>query len=213
VNDEILESVKEGFAPVRMDRPLEAIEARGRAYRRNRMLTGLGVMGLVVGLGVALVLPTTDLAAHRDDNVAQTAVATPTHGQRMEHVSFTLTSTADGTVTVTVKQAAADPKALEKALAGAGITAMVRVNEACGTRTPLPANQLEDIVQLGSRGASAPSSAPSSRRPSTLTIDGTRMPKDATLFVSLFVDDKTVVYGLGAMLSVTGSPVICKPQA
>lgn len=220
MNDEILESVREGFAPVHMDRPLEAIEARGHAYRRNRRLTGLTGMGLAVGLGVALVLPTTDLGGHRDDNVAETGVSTPQPGQRMEHVSFTLTSAADGRVTVTFKEAAADPKALEKALADAGIPAVIRVNEWCESGlAPTPRSD------RGAEPTPQPRATSDARRmpsdlvhmqggdgtgPTTVTIDGAALPETVTLNLSLFVGDATVVHGLGYVLSVTGSPVTCQ---
>jgi hypothetical protein len=49
-DDEVLDAVKKTLASVQMDRPVEAIEQRGRARRRNR-----GVLGVVAGGGLAIV--------------------------------------------------------------------------------------------------------------------------------------------------------------
>jgi len=198
VRHEIFESVRESLAPAHMGRPLEAIEARGRAYRRHRRLAGLGGIGLSVGLGLALVLPMTDRGVHRDDINGEPTVTAPQAGQHIELASFTLDRTAEGKVTVTFKEAAADPKALEKALADVGVTALVRVNEMCaGTWTM----ESDDVVLRDDASGASPS----------LTIDAVALPKTVMLSLTLWVDDTESVRLLSIAFSVKGSPVTCNP--
>ncbi|MBQ1023915.1 hypothetical protein [Micromonospora sp. C95] len=57
-DDEVWDAVKQTLSDVQMDRPVEAIEQRGRARRRNRNLLGLAAGGGVAAVAaLALALP------------------------------------------------------------------------------------------------------------------------------------------------------------
>ncbi|MDG4832318.1 hypothetical protein O7627_23850 [Solwaraspora sp. WMMD1047] len=57
-DDEVWNAVKQTLSDVRMDRPVEAIEQRGRARRRRRRVVGLAAGGGVAAVAaLALVLP------------------------------------------------------------------------------------------------------------------------------------------------------------
>jgi hypothetical protein len=205
MNDGILESVRESVGSVHMDRPLEAIEARARALRRRRALTGVAAVGLSAGVGLALALSATGLPTRQDGYAAQTDAPAGQPGQRIELAGFTLSSTSDGTVTITFKEVLADPTTLEKALADAGITAIVRVNATCeGKIAPNPgrADWRSKAVTFDEHG---PNGQP------RVTISKATMPEGVTLSLDL-TPYQGHLAGLMVGFFVTGAPIVCTPH-
>ena len=106
-----------GLAGVHMDRPAEAVMARGQRLRlRRRLLRGLsGVTAASAALALALTLP-------------------GGAGFRQVHVNeadWSVNTNQDGTVTLQVRKAA-DPVRLETVLGQAGVTATVGWGLGCG---------------------------------------------------------------------------------
>jgi hypothetical protein len=119
MNDDVLGSVKESLAEVRMDMPVETIVAGGRARLRRRRTAALAA-GVAVTAGLAAGVP----ALHAGGS------APPSSGVQL--AAFTLVSNPNGTETLTLtKGATLDPDRLRTALAGAGIPAIVRVGSFC----------------------------------------------------------------------------------
>ena len=123
---------------VRERPPLEAIVNRGRTLRRRQRggLAGLGVVA--VAAGCALVLGLTGV--HR----APSTSATPKERVRanadtIRTAAFTLVSYTNGTaeLTLTNKQVF-DPPELQRALARAGIPALVKSNVYCSSDPASP---------------------------------------------------------------------------
>lgn len=82
-DDEVWDAVKQTLSDVQMDRPVEAIERRGRERRRNRTLIGVAAGGgLAAVAALALVLPMalqsggTPAPAGPDSQAAATGTAT-----------------------------------------------------------------------------------------------------------------------------------------
>jgi hypothetical protein len=203
MNDEVLESVRRSVATVHMDRPLEAIEARAGTLRRRRTLTGLAAVSLSAGLGLALAMSATGVTTPQDGYVAETEASA---GQRIDLAAFTLSSAPDGTVTITFKEVLADPTALEKALADAGVTAVVRVNAVCdGESVPNPYPGSPEWLSTAVRfDAHGPDGKP------TVTISKATLPKDVTLFLGL-TPYQGHLAGLLTQFFATGSSIVCTP--
>jgi hypothetical protein len=196
MNDQILEAVRDSAAPVHMERPLEAIEARARALGRRRTLTGLAAVGLTAGLGVALALTVTGVTTTRPEGGAPASVAVP--GEGAAPAEFTLVSASDGTVTISFGQIIADPVTLERALADVGITAIVRVNESCeGRSAPNPG--LFEAVEVGRPG---PDGEP------TVIIRKATMPRDIAVVLGLGAREGRIE-SIRISFVAAGAPVTC----
>ncbi|MFI5912815.1 hypothetical protein [Dactylosporangium sp. NPDC051541] len=129
-DDEVFDAVKKTLADVRMDRPVAAIEERGRQRRRNRGLLGVAAgVGLAAVAGVAVAIP---LLSHDDPPATAGPATGPSGVQSTEAPAFTLVANADGSVRLTLDyKKILDPPTLEKALAGAGIPAVVKADVLC----------------------------------------------------------------------------------
>jgi hypothetical protein len=120
MNDDhaVLMAVRDSFAEVQMERPVESIVARGQARRRQRRFATLAVAVLTAG-GLALGATVAGGAPARD----------PVH---VHMAAFTVDTNPDGTVTVTISRAQySDPVALREALSRAGVRAVVEVVQDC----------------------------------------------------------------------------------
>jgi len=132
-DDEVLTAVKQTLADVQMDRPLEAIEQRGRARRRNRGLIG-AVAGGGLAAALALALP---IASHHNGTAPAPSgpvAAGTTAGTTapVQQVAFTVAKQVDGSVELTLDpKKILNPDALQKALADAGIPAVVKAGVLC----------------------------------------------------------------------------------
>ena len=123
--EELQESLAELAVPERP--PLAAIISRGRVRQRRRLagLAGLGGTGAAAGIALALVLTSVFGAAPaRGPGTIQTA-------------AFTLTSHADGSVSLSLSQMF-DPPALQRALAQDGIRALVKSDAYCSSSPAAP---------------------------------------------------------------------------
>jgi len=120
---ELRDSLSELAVP--RPRPLAAITSRGRVHRRRRRLAGLGVTGAAACIALALCLTGVFGAdPARSTGTVQTA-------------DFTLTSSSDGTVALRLGQLF-DPAALQRALAHAGIPALVKTDIFCSSHPVTP---------------------------------------------------------------------------
>lgn len=124
-DEEVLDAVKQTLSDVRMDRPIEAIERRGRARRRKRGLFGLAAGGgLAAVAALALTLPMATAQPTPDAAGSSTAA--------LEPAAFTLVKQSDSTVKLTLRyQQILDPVDLQKALAFAGVPATVKTHALC----------------------------------------------------------------------------------
>ena len=107
-----------GLAGVHLDRPAEAVMARGQALQlRRRLLRGLSGVA-AASAAMALVL----------------GLALGGTGIRQVHVteaSWSVNTNQDGTVTVVLREVS-DPVRLQSVLHEAGVPAAVRLDESCG---------------------------------------------------------------------------------
>ncbi|WP_214111165.1 hypothetical protein [Acrocarpospora catenulata] len=120
-DDDVLGTVRDGMAGVRMHTPVQKLVAAGRSRRRRRM--GGATAGAALATGVALTLAI---------NIPQ--VNAPPTGNQV-HVSlaaFSVDTNPDGTVTVKVtKEESLDPELMQRTLAQAGVPAQITINKWC----------------------------------------------------------------------------------
>jgi hypothetical protein len=115
------------LAGMRMEHPVQAIMAAGRARRVRRLRKGLsGTAAAAAVVTLALVLP-----------LGAKGAAAPT--VHVNLAAWSVNTSPDGTVTFTMRNIS-DPTRLQHVLAEAGVSAMVRYGEICWPdRAPLPA--------------------------------------------------------------------------
>lgn len=208
-DDEVLSAVKNTLSDVQMDRPVEAIEDRGRARRRNRNLTGaVAGGGLVVAAALAVILP---MSSHQPATTP--AASGPLTGggatasaPAMEPAAFTVAAQRDGSVKLTLKpNKLLDPSALEKALAGAGIPAVVKAGVLCKPKgAELPeAKEVFGVETTIGTGAGSPEY--------DLVIKAAKMPKNSEVYFSVFAIQKGQGYAkFGKFLVTNGAPMACR---
>jgi hypothetical protein len=179
-DDEVFDAMKKTLSDVQMDRPVESIEQRGRARRRNR-----GVVGLVAGGGLAavaalaLALP----MASQQSSPAAPAEAGGTTGSTtaMTPAAFTLVKQSNNTVKLTLDyKKILDPGALQSALSDAGIPAVVKKGELCepkGEQLP-QADKVFQTEQINWPDGSA--------KQYDLVISPAKMPKNSVVYFSVF---------------------------
>jgi hypothetical protein len=136
----LIEELRDSLAglPVPRRPPLAEITSRGRVRRRRRRtgFAGLGVTGAAASIALA---------------VGLTGIfgGTPARGTQTVHTAaFTLTSYTNGTVSLRLGQLF-DPAALQRALAHAGVRALVTNGRYC-TSSPAVGNPAIDAVLPGS---------------------------------------------------------------
>ncbi|HEU5353286.1 MAG TPA: hypothetical protein VFU65_02440 [Actinocrinis sp.] len=116
---EVFEAVGDSLSAVSMDRPLEAITARGQGLRRRRRaLNGVAVAG-VLGVSLAMALPLSGASGGQ-------RLSANGHPVNVDMAGWSVHTNANSTVTVTVRQVFDDPAALRTVLHNAGIHAIVR---------------------------------------------------------------------------------------
>ncbi|HEY5355393.1 MAG TPA: hypothetical protein VIK57_23365 [Streptosporangiaceae bacterium] len=143
---ELRDSLAEVPVPERP--PLAAITDRGRVHRRRRRagFAGLGVSGAAAVIALALGLT----------GVFGTAPAAGTG--TVQTAAFTLTSYTNGTVSLKLSQLF-DPAALQRALAQAGIRALVKNDMYCSSSPAAPSP-----IRLGVLPSPSPGHAGKRRR-------------------------------------------------
>ncbi|RKN23966.1 hypothetical protein D7147_02825 [Micromonospora musae] len=179
--DEVLDAVKQTLSDVRMERPVEAIQQRGRERRRNRKLFGVAAGGgLAAVVALALALPTA--AAQPDATPTDTGPVAGSSGTTaMEPAAFTLARQADSTVKLTLNyRQLLDPAALKSALADAGVPAEVKTHAIC---TP-EGKELPQADQVYSnKRVNWPDGSP---KQYDMVIAPAKMPKNSRLYFSVF---------------------------
>jgi hypothetical protein len=193
-DEEVLDAVKQTLSGVRMDRPIEAIERRGRARRRKRNLFGLAAGGGAAAVAaLALAMP---MAAQQPGPTTAAPQPAP----------FTLVKMSDSTVKLTLHyEQILDPTALDKALGDAGIPAVVKVNALCvpkGKQLP-GANQVAWTERVD-----WPDGSP---KEYTLVIAPDKMPKNSRIYFSVFAVRPGGGFAKAAHFLVSkNDPMICR---
>jgi|SRR5882724_2328565 len=207
-DDEVLSTVRNTLSDVQMDRPVEAIEERGRARRRNRNLTGVVAGGgLAVAAALAVALP---IAGHQSGKAPTTSEPLAGGGATisapaMVPAAFTLAKQTDGSVKLTLKPSKLlNPAALEKALAGAGIPAVVKAGVLCKPKgTELP--EAKEVFGVQTTGTSDGSPE------YDLVIKAAKMPQNSEVYFSVFALQKGEGYAkFGKSLVTKGAPMACR---
>jgi len=199
-DEEVLDAVKQTLSDVRMDRPIEAIERRGRARRRKRGLFGLAAGGgLAAVAALALALPMA--AAQPSPDAAGSTTAA------LEPAAFTLVKQSDSTVRLTLRyQQILDPVDLQKALAHAGVPATVKTHALCTPRF----RELRAAPQVyWTERRAWPDGSP---RDYLLVIAPERMPANSRLYFSLVAARPAGEFAKAAQFLVSDDdPMICRP--
>jgi hypothetical protein len=106
---DVIASVREPFARVRMVVPVEAVVARGQSIRRRRLrtITGAAVAGAAASVLVIL------------------AILPGNHTAPVQLTAWTVITEPNGTVAVTIRDLR-DPAGLQRALQAHGVPAIVR---------------------------------------------------------------------------------------
>lgn len=182
-DEEVLNAMRKTLSDVRMDRPVEAIEGRGRARRRNRGLLAAAAGGALAAVGAfALMVPlgssNAGSAPAGDTEAAGTAAA-----PAMEEVAFSVNKQTNGSVRLTLKsKLVINPEKLEKALAEAGVPAVVKAGELC---TP-KGDQLPQIKKVVGFEPTKGVDEDGVSGGSNWVISPAKMPEGSVLYFSAF---------------------------
>ncbi|MEV6303914.1 hypothetical protein AB0M02_31235 [Actinoplanes sp. NPDC051861] len=204
-DDEVLNAVKQTLSDVQMDRPVEAIEERGRARRRNRNLFGAvagGGLAAVAALAVAFSGGQPGAAPVTDQPLAGGGTATT--APAMETVGFTLAKETNGSVKVALDpKKLLDPTALEKALDSAGIPAVIKTGVLCepeGRELP-ESDEVFHVKRVEEAGSSR----------YDLVINTSAMPENSEVHFSVFAVHKGEDFNkFGKYLVAKGAPMNCR---
>ncbi|SNT65613.1 hypothetical protein SAMN05421812_12462 [Asanoa hainanensis] len=196
-DDDVLDAVKQTLSGVRMDRPIEAIERRGRARRRRSALVKLAAGGGAAALvAFALTLPAS----------TDRSEPSPTAKTTLAPEAFTLVQQQDKTVKLTLHyKQILDPVALQRALADAGVPAVVQTRGVCfPTRTELPkAEQVMRTEQINFEDGSP--------REVALVISPDLMPENSRIYFSVFGPLRDGGFAKATHFLVSDSdPMVCK---
>jgi len=196
-DDEVLDAVKATLSGVRMERPIEAIERRGRVRRRQRGLLKLAAGGGVAVLAaLALTLP----ASGDRSGPPRAAEAT------LKPEAFTLVTQQDKTVKLTLRyRQILDPVALQKALADAGVPAVVQTAGVCfPAKRELPkADQVMRTERI--------TWADGSLKETALVISPELMPENSRIYFSVFGAQRVGGFAKAIQFLVSDDdPMVCK---
>jgi len=202
-DDEVWDAMRRTVSPVRLDRPVEEILRRGRAWRRNRTAFGVaggGLAAVAAAAAVAVALPTA--GAQPAKAPAAEAATGATAPVAMVPAGWTLSKAPDSTVKLTLSsKQIQDPEALQRALAGAGIPAAVKTHVRCvPKKAELP--QADKVYR-------AEVKAPDYKF--EFVITPREMPAGSRLYFSLFHPlDSTKLGKVDVALVSEDDPMICK---
>jgi hypothetical protein len=134
-HSDVIGQVRESFAELRMDTPVEQVFARSRTRRRRRSAVTVAAAG-AVGAAAAITLTFGGPVPSRSGNLAR-----PRHDSATL-AAFSVTGGPDGSTTLILvkgpQHAQLDPAALRQALTQHGIPALVTVGTFCRTTTGSP---------------------------------------------------------------------------
>ncbi|MGC4876311.1 hypothetical protein ACLQ26_08640 [Micromonospora sp. DT43] len=209
--DEVLNAMRKTLSDVRMDRPVEAIEKRGRTRRRNQGVLGVvagGGLAAVAALALALPIGSDPSGSAPAGGTAPAAPAGDATVPVMEPAAFSVAKLADGSVQLRLKsKQVINPDALEKALADAGVQAVVKAGVLCTPKgKELP--QIKDVLTFERiDGANEEGVFGDSE----WVIAPAKMPKDSNLHFSVFPVHKGGDYAKVAWALVPkGAPMNCR---
>ena len=128
---EVLSKVRESFAALRMDRPVEQVFARGRVRRRRQLSALTGAAAATTGVAATMTLTLGGPGLARP--------SPPPPGQSPARLAaFSVTDGPGGSTMLTLHKGPQygrlDPSALRRALARHGIPALVTVGTFCRAR-------------------------------------------------------------------------------
>ncbi|GII63632.1 hypothetical protein Skr01_37170 [Sphaerisporangium krabiense] len=140
-DDDVLGTVRDAMAGVRMRTPVRELVAAGRSRRRRRV--GGVVAGTVVGTTLVTALGLPVLTGPRV-NAPPVAAGDEVH---VHLAAFSVDTNPDGTVTVKLtKRQSLDPEIMRRTLAQAGVPAQITINKWCEPSNP--AQDLADIEKV-----------------------------------------------------------------
>ncbi|MEU5780332.1 hypothetical protein [Micromonospora lupini] len=207
--DEVLNAMRRTLSDVRMDRPVEVIEERGRARRRHRGVLGLAAGGgLAAVAALALALP---IGAGPSGSAPAGGAAAPAAEQAapaMEPAAFSVAKLADGSVQLRLKsKQVINPEALEKALADAGVPTAVKAGVLC-TPEDMELPQIKDVLTFDRIDGANEDGVYGD---SEWVIAPAKMPKGSILHFSVFPVHKGEGYAKVAWALVPkGAPMNCR---
>jgi hypothetical protein len=207
IDDEVFEAVKKTLSDVQMDRPVEAIEQRGRARKRNRGVFGAVAGGaLAAAAALALTLPGGSHQAGATSAEAPAIGGTTAAAPAIQEAAFTLTKQTDGSTKLTLDwKHILNPDALQKALAKAGIPAVVKPGVLCTPKgEQLP--EAKEVFKL--KDVSWPDG---SLKQTDLVIAANKMPKGSVVYFSVFAIAKGEGFAKDAVFLVQkNAPMSCR---
>ena len=193
-DDDVLQALRQTLVGARMGRPLEVIIQRGRARRRARRLYRVAGAGLAATAGVVLAVP---LLTH-----AGNTEAGGSGSRSLNLTAWTLEQKPDKTLTLTLRSGQiGDPAALQRALADAGVPAIVKVGEIC--QSPGGLDQIANVLQ----GRQLPNGN------SVTTITPAAMPAGTSLVISIVPAGGNPIVNMLAELAPADAVVTCHPNA
>jgi hypothetical protein len=146
-DDQLMTAVRDSFAEVRLDVPVEQTARRGRVLRgRGRAYRVAGVVGVAAIAGLTTVAVTgpgraAPPTASAHVGASGVPIANGSGGTKLD--AWTVTKGSDGTVNVTIRQLL-DVPGLQRTLRADGVPARVAVQPGMPTDSPpLPAGCLE----------------------------------------------------------------------
>ena len=182
MNDQdLMTAVRHSVREVRMDVPASQIVSRGRSIRGHRRL-GTGVTAVAAAGSVALGLGLSGALSPAPRTGTNATIRT---------ASFTLTSNANGTDTLTVTNGElTDPAALQRALAEHGIPALVKINTLCQSPEAPP---LDGVLTVETPDGTPvhPGPHPVNVAHDVTVINRAAMPPGTKLFLGYFYNGRS----------------------
>lgn len=187
-DNDVLAAVRESASGLNLGVPLDAVKRRGRAVRARRRLAGAaGITAVAGGAAVAAVVGTT------------TAPVTP--GIQPRLAAWTVTTGADDTVRVTIRQLD-DAGGLQRTLRADGVPARVKFAGAeVSTNAPLPpgcvAPRMSDAKNAALQGKIIPLNTAGPMHGIALTIHKSAIPHGIGIYLTLQSGSNQSSWGWG----------------
>jgi hypothetical protein len=196
VNDnEVLSTLRNYFAEVHLDTPVDTLIAAGRSRHRQRVLTGLAATAAVAVAGLTFAMTGTNHSAG-ETSTARASVVAPV-GVHIKLAGFTVDTVANGSVSMTLTKAMmVNATDLQHALTKAGVTAKVI--------TSGPLCEGPDLPALGKVLTATPKNADGGV---SLLINPRAMPTGTVLIFYVLHDSNGASWGIRFVAA--DSPVTC----
>ena len=215
MNDQdVLTRVGDAVSSVHMHTAVDDIMRAGDSRRRRRRTTRTTFAVVATGLAAAVVATVT-VSGNGDETHTPASAALGTQHLNLRTVAYTITTNADGTVTVWTKQAYfKDPTGLQAALRNAGFPVLIKVGEFC--RGPNDDGFLDPSGQgRGVQAVMAPGD--NSDGDVVFTFDPKAMPAGMELFIGYLSPAQLAVThgrpGSVERLVPANVPLVCTTEA